>query len=70
MAKQIWYPEEGDEVRLTDKRKGTVTYENQAPINGEEGAWQVDVDIEGDEDGASEVAVIFNESEKVWEEEV
>lgn len=69
MAKQVWYPEEGDEVRMADGRVGKVTYADQEPISTGEGGWQLDADFEeGDEERSSDIEVNFNEVDKVWEE--
>jgi len=75
MAKQVWYPENGDEVRLLDGSKGMVTDSNQDPLSTGEGSWQVEVQFESDPDHddltrapEDDVEIQYNESKKMWEE--
>ena len=74
MAKQVWYPENGDEVRFTDGRVGKVTDDGQDPRSTGEGSWEVDVEFESDPENEDftpdneEVEPNYDETEKVWKE--
>lgn len=67
-VQQIYYPDDGDEVRLTDGRVGRVTSSSSDPVCTGPGDWQVEVEFDEGED-ESDVEVSWNEKEKCWEQQ-
>lgn len=70
MAKQIWAPEDGDEVLLKDGRTGKVSDLSSDPESTDgEGEWKFTVTFSGDEEeDDEEIEATYSEVRKRWEE--
>lgn len=66
VAKQVWYPEEGDTVKMMNGASGMISSEYDPESEGE-GSWKVSVELAEDEI-ESDISVEYDEKKKCWEE--